>query len=100
MRSRIFFALILLGTAFACASHAPPGSAPNETAQPPAPQSPSAEGDPVFLDDFTRLRTQYGEREDFRAVCEDDRPLHGMIDAANAAHWQDALDVALPWLTH
>ena len=99
-RSRILFASILLGAALGCASQAPPASAPEATSQPPATQVPSAAGDPVFLDDFTQLRTQYGERDDFRAVCEDDRPLHGMIDAANASHWQDALDVALPWLAH
>lgn len=97
MRGGILIAFILLGVALGCASQAPPDSATKEA---PATQAPSAEGEPVFLDDFTRLRTQYGERDDFRAVCETDRPLHPMIDAANAAHWQDALDTALPWLAH
>jgi hypothetical protein len=98
VRSGILFASLLVGAACGCASQAPPASAPEEATA--ATQAPSADADPVFLDDFTRLRTQYGERDDFRAVCEADRPLHGMIDAANASHWQDALDAALPWLAH
>jgi uncharacterized protein DUF4919 len=100
MRYGILFASMLLGIALGCASGTPHASPPEQTAGATPSQAPSAAADPVFLDDFTRLRTQYGERDDFRAVCETDRPLHGMVDAANAAHWQDALDTALPWLAH
>ncbi|HXK24192.1 MAG TPA: DUF4919 domain-containing protein [Myxococcota bacterium] len=100
MRSGRLLATALLWAAFGCASQAPPAPAPTAASQAPAPKQASGDADPVFLDDFTRLRTQYGEREDFRAVCEADRPLRAMIEAANAARWQESLDVALPWLAH
>ena len=100
MRSGILVAFVVLWAGLGCASQAPPASVPEAASQPPAPQAPSADTGPVFLDDFTRVRTEYGDRDDFRAVCEDDRPLRPMVDAANAARWQEALDVALPWLAH
>jgi hypothetical protein len=85
---RATFTALLLA-AIGCASPAPPEK-PSES---------DAEA-PVFVDDFIRLRTEYGEKEDFFALCEDDRPLRAMGEAFNAERWQAALDVALPWLAH
>ncbi len=48
--------------------------------------------------DFTDLRTRYGDREDFTAVCETGRPLRELYEAANAEDWQRVLDVSAPWL--
>jgi hypothetical protein len=48
--------------------------------------------------DFTDLRTKYGERDDFYAICEDDRPLRELYDAANREDWETVLDLSAPWL--
>lgn len=48
--------------------------------------------------DFTDLRTKYGERDDYAAVCEADRPLRELYDAASREDWETVLDLSGPWL--
>ena len=78
----------LAAVALSCASPAPPED-PG-----PDPDQVSWAG-PV---DFTDFRTKFGERDDFAALCERDRPLRGLYDAAAAGDWQTVLDLSGPWL--
>jgi len=48
--------------------------------------------------DFTYLRTQYGERADYVAVCEQGRPLNALYDAAHREDWEEVLALSGPWL--
>lgn len=50
------------------------------------------------LPDFDALRTSYGERDDFVAVCEDGRPLREAFAALEQEDWQGALSHTDPWL--
>jgi Domain of unknown function (DUF4919) len=48
--------------------------------------------------EFSRMRAELGERDDFSALCERDRPLRALFDAANQERWERVLDLSLPWL--
>ncbi|MEO8604930.1 MAG: DUF4919 domain-containing protein [bacterium] len=76
-----------------CAAKTPPsgGSATKSSGAAPA------SADSV---NFTQLRTQYGDRADFSAVCEKDRPLKQLIELTNAGRFDEVLAVSQPWLTH
>ncbi|MEN8183705.1 MAG: DUF4919 domain-containing protein [Myxococcota bacterium] len=80
---------LLLGLCLGCAApSAPsPGSAPADV----SPRWESAV-------DFAGLRTEYGEREDFSARCEDERPLTELMELAGRQAWDRALAVSERWL--
>jgi hypothetical protein len=65
---------------------------------PPAALAPLPAEDPIFLDDFTALRTAFGAREDFHRRCEQDRPMQALFERFGAEQWQGVLEVSLPWL--
>ena len=48
--------------------------------------------------DFTKLRNEFGWREDYRDLCEKDRPLKEMVDAVNSQDAEKILSVTIPWL--
>jgi hypothetical protein len=83
--------LAALGIACAAGSPAPERAA----AAPPAPESARLWTDPV---DFLALRTEFGDRSDFRAVCEDGRPTKEWNRAAEAQDWQALLGSTSKWL--
>jgi hypothetical protein len=64
----------------------------------PAPLAALPPADPVFLDDFIALRTEFGQRDDSYRRCEQDRPMQLLVDHFEAEQWQAVLDVSLPWL--
>jgi hypothetical protein len=47
-----------------------------------------------------RLRTAYGDREDFWAVCERDHPLEAWAASMAARRWDEVLSSVEPWLAH
>ncbi len=51
------------------------------------------------IPDFDSLRTRYGERDDFSAVCEDNRPLSDAFEALDAGEWQRVVTLADGWLS-
>lgn len=52
------------------------------------------------VDSFARLRSEYGDREDFHQACESDRPdgMRRASQLADAGDWQRVLAIAEPWL--
>lgn len=50
--------------------------------------------------DFARLRTEYGERDNYFELCEEDRPIQKFVGLANASRWQEVLEISEPWLAH
>jgi hypothetical protein len=92
-------AAALLFAALGCRSPAPadaPAPTPIDPASLVAPSQPSPD-DPIFLDDFTKLRTEYGDREDFAVLCEQNRPARQLVEAFNASRWTEALALSLAW---
>jgi hypothetical protein len=83
-------ALAVVGLAVACASPSPESDSKLVL----GPDEVSWAG-PV---DFTYLRTQYGDRDDYSAVCEEGRPLGELYDAANRKDWNAVLALSGPWL--
>jgi hypothetical protein len=64
---------------------------------PPLPAARDAgAGEPVV--DFARLRIEYGDRDDFHAVCERDRPVSRLFELAGRRDWERSLAVARTWL--
>jgi len=86
--------LAACGTLAGCAATTHP-----RTPDKDAPTS-SATGAPPPAEDFTRLRTEYGEREDFFAICESGRPegLREVSKFIEAHEWDHVLDVSQPWV--
>jgi len=48
--------------------------------------------------EFSGMRAAYGERDDYAALCERDRPLRPLFDAAERERWERVVELALPWL--
>ncbi len=63
-------------------------------------EAPPIESDRVWTDpvDFLELRTEYGNRGDFGAICESNRPLRELYEAADAANWYTVLELSARWL--
>jgi hypothetical protein len=77
-------ATLLLGLAFGCSS-----------AGPPPPPPPRDWSEPV---DFTALRAEYGSRDDFSAVCEDERPFAQLAEQARTKDWNNMIATTGVWL--
>lgn len=71
------------------------GPSAEPSGEPPAARTGRSWTDPV---NFSALREEYGNREDFSAICESDRPLRQMYDASNVADWKTVLDLSKRWL--
>src|SRR5262245_24672571 len=83
-------AIVVAVSLFGCARSAPPPVSPSaEKPDVPAPSTP---------DDFTRLRTEYGDRNDFFDVCERDRPLKRLSELADQDLWEEVAAVSGQWL--
>jgi hypothetical protein len=48
--------------------------------------------------DFGKLRTEYGDRDDYEDLCETDRPLDQMFEALDQEDWPKALEITEGWL--
>lgn len=48
--------------------------------------------------DFSALRVQIGWSDDYRSLCENDRPLRRMVELMNKEKWTKAAELGLPWL--
>jgi hypothetical protein len=84
---------------FACAAGSP--SAPDPERQPPREQqSPAPESQQLWTDpvDFLTLRTEFGDRSDFAALCERDRPVREWHAASEASDWKTLLASTAKWL--
>lgn len=96
MRTKSFAAAAALVGALGCRSPSPQATSAASAPLPAAPTAPSPE-DPIFLDDFTKLRTEYGERADFGKLCEQNRPARQLVESFNASRWEEALRHSLTW---
>src|SRR6185369_4073047 len=87
-------ALLLVVVVAGCASTK--ASPPPAAAKAPARASEEA----LSGEDFTRLRTQYGERDDFTRLCELGRSerLRDASERAGEDDWQGVLAIAEPWV--
>ncbi len=86
----------ILGLAIAmgcCAAGEPGGSDPPLTRMAEA-ERPDWSRTP----DFDALRKEYGDRDDFRDLCEKARPLRAAFDAVAAEDWVGTLAIADGWL--
>src|SRR5262249_6041170 len=63
----------------------------------PATTTPTQHMDPAFVD-FARLRIEFGGRSDFVNMCERERPLHRLPEAARHQDVKDVLAASRPWL--
>jgi hypothetical protein len=88
-----FVLLAALGIACGAGSRAPEHESAPAAAH--APESGRLWTDPV---DFLALRTEYGDRSDYRAVCEDGRPVREWNRAAEAQDWPALLASTSKWL--
>lgn len=75
---------LLLGLAFGCSS----------VGQPSRPE-PRDWSEPV---DFTALRAEYGSRDDFAALCEDERPFAQLAEQAQTRDWGNMIATTGVWL--
>lgn len=67
-------------------------------AKPPeAPTPPAAAG---AATDFGRMRTEYGDRQDYAALCQTDRPLKQFVELTNGQQYAEVLQISQPWLQH
>ena len=84
--------LVVLGVAAGCAA-TKPSPPPTTDSAPPAPAS----AGPLAGEDFTRLRTQYGERDDFSRLCELGRSerLRDASQRAEEDDWQGVLAIII-----
>lgn len=89
MRALAFAKLLICCTSLACAgaSQVPPGGT-----------RPAKCDAPV---DFTALRTDYGARDDFAALCEDERSesKDSIANAMNQSNWSVAAESSERWLS-
>lgn len=48
--------------------------------------------------DFARIRTEYGDLENFSDICQRDRPLKEFIELTNAGRSREVLEISQPWV--
>lgn len=87
MRQSIFHRVFAVFLALAVTT----GCSPKSVDKPAAPPSSGAI-------DFARVRAEYGEREDFGELCEQEHPIKNVVELVNAARFEEVLAVAEPWL--
>ena len=72
-----------------------------QTSHPPArgePQGGAAASPAEPAPDFARLRTEFGDRQDFAALCEHATPLRELFELASEGEWEGLLEITEPWL--
>jgi hypothetical protein len=62
-------------------------------------RSPTGEIADATSIDFARVRAEYGDREDFRELCENGRPLKEFIELTNAGRFAEVLAISQPWVS-
>lgn len=75
---------------------APPGCASSK-AKPSAKPAAAAVPDTTATVDFGRLRDEYGDRDDFDALCVKGRPLQQFVELINGQRYAEALAISQPW---
>jgi len=60
-------------------------------------KSSGATGGPASSE-FDALRRDYGDREDFYELCEEDRPIRELIQLGTERRWEELVAVSRPWL--
>jgi hypothetical protein len=71
------------------------------SARPPTPAEPAKSAKPAdvsTVEDFTRLRTEYGDRPDFAQICERDHPIRKLVELTNGKQYEEVLAVSQPWI--
>lgn len=97
-RSLPLLVIVLFITAAGCATASKPGAkaeAGGSTAKASPPSPPAAPGE----EDFTKMRTEYGERVDFVDICPSNQPgaLETAAQLAGRSDWQGVLALTEPW---
>lgn len=83
--------IVVAASMFGCAPSVVPPAPPPSVERPDVPT-------PSTPHDFTRLRTEYGDRNDFFEVCEQDRPLKRLSELAGQDLWEEVVAVSELWL--
>jgi hypothetical protein len=90
-RATLTGALLLTAALTGCAGAAKPAATQPAAAKPAL----AADASPAQYD---QLRAAFGERPDFIAVCERERPIKAVGSALEAQQWNEVLGLTEPWL--